>query len=446
MSAQPAGVGASSSTDTYLPEHGNGGYRTEHYDVELDYRLGTGRLAGRARITAVATQPLTRFTLDLGPFRINRVLIDGRAAARFTHRGHKLNIWPTRPIAAGAEFMVEVRYVGTPVPIPSHWGELGWEQLTDGALVAAQPIGAPSWLPCNDHPTDKASYRITVTAPSAYRVVANGRLVSSRVGASTTTWLYESSEPMASYLATVQIGRYELGEVIDGSVPIRAAVPPALVSSFGHDFGRQAQMMAVFERCFGPYPFAEYAVVVVDEELEIPVEAQGLSIFGANHIDGVRGAENLVAHELAHQWFGNSLTVADWRHIWLNEGLANYAEWLWSEASGSESAEAHAARAWRKVAALPQDLVLADPGVARMFDDRVYLRGALAMHALRRTLGDTVFFAFLADWTTTHRHGTVTTAQFTALAERHAGRTLGELFTPWLHAPALPQLPTPGAR
>src|SRR2546429_3619110 len=134
-------------------------------------------------------------------------------------------------------------------------------------------------------------------------------------------------------------------------------------------------MLAVFENHFGPYPFEAYSVVVTDDELEVPVEAQGLSTFGANHVDGARGAEHLVAHELAHQWFGNSLTVADWRHIWLNEGFSTYAEWLWSESCGDSSAADSAARAWVGLAGLAQDIVLADPGVRRMFDDRVYQRG-----------------------------------------------------------------------
>jgi aminopeptidase N len=430
-------TGGIASTDSYLPAHGNGGYRVSHYDLELDYRPGPGRLAGRATITAVAESSLDGFSLDLGPFRIDRVAVDGKPV-RYTHRAGKLRVRPARPLRAGAPFTVEVRYIGTPKPLRSHWGEIGWEQLTDGALVASQPIGAPSWFPCNDHVADKASYRISVTTPSPYTVLANGILVSRKVGAGSTTWVYSQAEPMASYLATVQIGRYELLEVGYGQT---AAVPARLAGAFTHDFGRQPEMLAAFEESFGPYPFEMYSVVVVDEELEVPVEAQGLSTFGANHVDGARGAENLVAHELAHQWFGNSLTVADWRHIWLNEGFSTYAEWLWSESSGGSPASVLATRAWSGLSRLPQDLVLADPGVRRMFDDRVYQRGALTLQALRTTIGDPAFFPLLREWTSTQRHGTVTTEQFTALAARRSPAPLDTLFTSWLYDTRLPNTP-----
>jgi aminopeptidase N len=246
---------------------------------------------------------------------------------------------------------------------------------------------------------------------------------------------------MPSYLASVQIGQYVQIEHLGGPIPQRAAVPARLLTPFGHDFARQPAMMAAFCGFFGPYPFDEYAVVVTDDDLEIPVEAQGLSTFGANHVDGRRGAERLVAHELAHQWFGNSLSLAGWRHIWLNEGFAKYAEWLWSEASGGVPAEVRAERFWARIAALPQDLRLADPGVQRMFDERVYHRGALTLHALRRTLGDDLFFALLREWTATYRGRAVSTEEFTALAQRHTSKPLDRFFSAWLHESRLPAMP-----
>ncbi|MGC5010544.1 M1 family metallopeptidase [Streptosporangium sp. DT93] len=421
----------------YFPMHGDDGYRVEHYDLTLDYRVGTNRLGGVATISAVALRPLTRLTLDLGVFRVGGVTIDG-APVRFTHRGGKLHLSPAS-LRAGL-FTMEVRYSGPPRPVTSHWGGLGWEQLTDGVIVAGQPIGAPSWFPCNDRPDDKATYRITITTASAYQVIANGELVSRRQAASTTTWVYEQAEPMASYLASVQIGRYRQAELGPG-MPL--FFPAGHATRVRHDFARQEAMMEVFTERFGPYPFGSYTVVVADDDLEIPVEAQGMSIFGINHVDGRRGQERLVAHELAHQWFGNSLTVSDWRCIWLHEGFASYAEWVWSENSGGPSSDEHALRWHRRLSALPQDLVLADPGPRHLFDDRVYHRGALTLHALRRTVGDDAFFALLREWTAGHRHGNVTTGAFVALATRRSPVPLDTLFTDWLHTPRLPRLPHP---
>lgn len=429
--------GADRSGDSYLPQHGNGGYRVGHYDLELDYRIASNRLSGRATLTATGTQPLASFSLDLADLRVQRVLVDG-VPAKYTHRGAKVRIRPASMIAAAVEFTVEIRYSGNPRPRGSRWGDIGWDELTDGVLVASQPIGAPSWFPCNDHPSDKATYRVSLTAASAYTVLVTGNLVTTHVGAGTTTWVYHRPQPTASYLMSVQIGRYDRVVLTAGAVPQVAEVPTALRHRAEYDFARHGQMMHTLQRFFGPYPFENHVLVVTEDDLDDPVEAQGMSIFGANHVDGRRTHERLVVHELAHQWFGNSLTVADWRHIWLNEGFATYAEWLWSEVTGGPSAHEHAARWHARLSTRPADIRIGDPGVARLFDERVYRRGALTVHALRRRLGDETFFGLLRDWTATYRHGTVTTERFVALAERHAGERLADLFTPWLFRAKLP--------
>ncbi|MFG1689023.1 M1 family metallopeptidase [Nonomuraea sp. NPDC049269] len=418
---------------SYFPSHGDLRYGVAQYDLTLKYRVSTNWLDGTALLSVVAHEPLDGLDLDFGQFRVAGVTVDG-VSARYTHRDGKLRVALPWTLHVGATAAVEVRYTGSPRPVRSVWGGLGWEELTDGALVASQPIGAPSWFPCNDQPGDKAPYRITVTTASPYQVIANGLLVHKYRSAGTTTWVYEQPEPMASYLASVQIGRYQFSDV--GGT--RLAHPPRLGTRVRHDFGRQDQMMALFVDRFGPYPFAAGTVVVADDDLDIPIEAQGMAIFGRNHVDGRRGHERLVAHELAHQWFGNSLTVASWQDIWLHEGFATYAEWLWSQASGGPTADELAGRWRRRLEILPQDFVLGDPSPALLFDDRVYKRGALTLHAIRRKLGDQAFFLILRAWTDTHRHGNVTTDAFIAHVGRYADPSVVPLLCSWLYDKPLP--------
>ncbi|MBD0322103.1 MAG: M1 family metallopeptidase [Aldersonia sp.] len=431
--------------DPYLPQNGNHGYRVTRYDLELQYKVTGNRLTGRATITAVTTEQRGKFALDLAQtMSVSKVTVNG-SRAKYGHQRGKLTVTPAKQIPAGGALTVVVQYGGTPQPIGGQWGEVGWEELTEGAIVASQPNGAASWFPCDDHPSSKASYRISITTDSPFYAVANGELVNKKVKSSQTTWVYEAAEPMASYLATVQIGNYERRLVSRSPVPMFALLPARLRTKFEHDFGRQSQMMETFERLFGPYPFDDYTVVVTDDELEIPVEAQGISIFGANHCDGRRGAERLVAHELAHQWFGNSLTLRAWRDIWLHEGFACYAEWLWSEDSGGPSADQLARTARSNLARSRQDFLVGDPGPDLMFDDRLYKRGALALHSLRSHIGDRNFVALLREWTEKYRHASVSTDDFIGLAAKYAKAPLQPLWEAWLFEKKLPELPGNGS-
>ncbi len=432
--------GSERSSDPYLPKHGNGGYRVRHYDLDLTYRLANNQLDGVATVTATADQALSRFSLDLIGLRVAGVTVGGRLA-RFEQQEGKLRVRPDRPITEGAEFTTVIRYGGRPRPVRGVWGDIGWDELTDGALVANQPIGAPSWFPCNDHPADKAAYRVAVTTSPGYTVLVTGTQVARRRDGGGVRWLFERDEPTSTYLMSVQIGRYVSVPLGEGVVPQRAAVPARLRALFAVDFARQNAIMDTMREFFGGYPFGEYVVVVTDDDLDDPIEAQGMAIFGANHVDGQRTHERLIAHELAHQWFGNSLTVADWRHIWLNEGFATYAEWLWSDVAGGLSVDTQA-RAWYAHLALrAADLRIGDPGVSRMFDERIYKRGGLTLHALRQRMGDVPFFVLLRSWCEENRHGTVTTEGFVAAAERVGGAPLGDLFHAWLFEKPLPPAP-----
>ncbi len=426
--------------DDYTPGHGDTSYDVTHYDLDLTYKIEGNHLTGRAVVHCQAVDDLDRVELDLHELRVSRVSVDG-SAVKYSHRKDVLSVRLGREVASGEAFVITVQYAGHPAPLVSRTlGDAGWEELTDGVIVAAQPHGAPSWFPCNDRPSSKAGYRLSITAPSTHRVVSNGTLLSSRRHASSTTWVYDQPEPMAPYLATVQIGRYRLLE-LDAVVPLSAAVPGALVSSYDAAFGRQPEMLEVFTRLFGDYPFAGYSVVITEDDLEIPLESQGLSTFGSNFLVQDWDSERLIAHEMSHQWFGNSLTVETWRDIWLHEGFACYAEWLWSEESGKVSTHDRAVEHWDRLDSLDQDLVLGDPGPELMFDDRVYKRGALLLHALRLTLGDAEFFSILQGWAGGYAHSTVTTEMFVQYVESRTSTPVAGLFEAWLSEEALPDLP-----
>ncbi len=423
--------------DPYLPTSGNIGYEVLHYEIDLDYRVGSNRLTAGVVITARTTQDVSRLSLDVAGLIVDRVTIDGERPKKVTSTARKLVLVPVEPIAAGSEVEIVVRYHGTPHPLRSEWGEVGWEELADGVLVASQPNGASTWFPCNDHPSDKATYDITVVCESAYDVVANGRLVTKTASASRTRWTFAVTEPMATYLATVQIGRYRPREL--PGVTVHA--PAQLQRQAATDFAPVARMREAFEELFGPYPFDEYSVVVTADELEIPLEAHGMAIFGRNHVDGAHGDDRLIAHELAHQWFGNSLTVRRWQHIWLHEGFACYAEWLWSEASGGTSADALARRHLALLAQQPRDIVVGDPGPRLLFDDRVYKRGALGLHAVRRHIGDTAFFDALRGLTERHRFGHVEPEDVVgAFSAAPGGEGVRQLIQRWIYEKALPSL------
>ncbi len=428
--------------DPYLPHNGNFGYRVSRYELELEYKVASNRLSGTATITAVTLASLQNFTLDLADtLSVAKVTVNGRRPEHFATSAGKLRIKLGAALPAGSAMSISVRYGGSPRPIRSIWGEVGFEELSQGALVAGQPNGSPTWFPCDDHLSSKASYRFQISTDSPFYALAPGELVSRRVRAGQTVWTYEQPEPTSTYLATLLIGMYDLYKLPKAPVPMQAVIPDRLRDNFTHDFARQTAMMKLFIKLFGPYPLsAGYTVVVTDDDLEIPLEAQGISVFGSNHCDGRRGSERLIAHELAHQWFGNSVTARRWRDIWLHEGFACYAEWLWSENSGGRSAEELARQHHQRLTVAPQDLLLADPGPREMFDDRVYKRGALTLHSLRGVVGDDRFFALLRDWTTRHRHGTAVTDDFTGLAANYADISLRPLWEAWLYSTRVPPL------
>ena len=451
--------GPDGAGDTLYPQLGNGGYDAQRYTLDLHYDVASKRLDATTTITASATQPLGAFNLDFVGFAISRITVGG-APARFTRNGRELTITPAQPIAAGATFTTSVAYAGTPEPQLASAVDIrvGWNAYDGGSYVAAEPDGAANWFPANDHPSDKALYTFRVTVAKPYLVAANGTLRQTIERGNERTFVWQARDPLASYLATVDIFPFEVQtETGPNGLPIRNYFPPDIAAEGRAAFAPTSAMIAYFNEIFGPYPFEAYGVVVPDADFGFALETQTLTLFnrGAATADPAE-LESTVAHELAHQWFGDSVSLRQWRDIWLNEGFATYASALWLEhKQGRAALDAYMQRLYTSLggrlnipgatpeapSSRPTAGPAGSPPADDLFNQSVYSRGALTLHALRRAIGDEDFFRTLRTYAERYRYGNATTKDFIAVAEETSGQQLDTLFDAWLYGDGLPPLP-----
>jgi hypothetical protein len=650
----PGSPGAAGVGDPYYPRDGNGGYDVRHYDLALAYAPSTDRLRGIATITARATKDLSAFNLDLDGLHVRSVRVDDDRVRWSRARG-ELTVDPRRRLARGHRFTTVVRYAGVPRTL-SAFGASGFLHTDDGAMVAGQPHSAATWFPANDHPSDKASYTFHITVPRRLTAVANGRLVGHRQSGRHATWTWRAKAPMASYLATVDIGDFQLRHYRADGVPAWDAIDPDLFAPFaiprtgtrlaisqradssykrlsrrvnvpaegatltfsvsrdtepdwdflfvearpvgtsdwttlpdknGHtsrstgfacpywlrlhpflrhyqsrtddgcaprgttgrwwaasgssdgwerwstsltrfagqsvqvsityasddtfqtpgvfvddvvvssgpgttsfendgspldgwivpgppagsppnandwiagtvddeppppgrvaqrSFARHDEILRFLSGHFGPYPFGTTGGIVdSDDRVGFALETQTrpvYSFFFFLNFFSPHDGDFVVVHELAHQWYGDSLTLRRWRHIWLNEGFATYAEWLWAEREGLATPRQQFNFLYDAIPARDPfwDVVIGDPGRELLFDGAVYTRGAMTLQRLRQRVGDADFFTILRRWARAEAGGLVTTREFVRLAERISGRPLDRLVETWLFTARKPDL------
>jgi aminopeptidase N len=444
VSGSPAGagvftVGAPGAGDRYFPHQGNGGYQVDHYDLAVDYRPATQHLTGRAHIVGRATENLSRFDLDLRRFmRVRSVRVNGAVADFAQPRGQELVITPAIPVSKSQELAVVVRYGGTAHHVLDPGGGLdGFITTRDGAFVADEPQGAPSWFPVNDTPRDKATYRVRVTVPRGLVAVSNGAFRGRTTANGRTTWRWSLGTPVSSYLITATIGRFTVrkGRTPSG-IPYFNAFDPAVRDAALPVVRQLPRMIDFFSRKYGTYPFG-WAGAIVDNA---PFVGYALETATRPLFDRPPDVLTL-AHELAHQWFGDDVTLRHWRDIWLNEGFAEFSDWLWDEHRGGTTAQQHLRNLMSHPASddftwLPPPGAPGDP--AHIFDNSVYERGAGALQALRHRLGSPMFFRIMRGWVRAHRYGNATVAQFTAYAAQVSGRNLHHFFHEWLYKAGKP--------
>ncbi len=454
VAAAPAAAqftpGAAGGGDPFFPSAGNGGYDVKSYAVKLDSQPQNEQLSGDVTITARATQDLSSFNLDLRGFTVSSVTVNG-SAAKFARKDQELTITPAGGLRRNRDFTARVVYGGhvNNVRDPDHARD-GWIPTEDGAFVVSEPQGTPSWMPVNDSLKDFATWDFQVTVPKGRTVMANGVLVSQTDSGDKTTWHWHESSPMVSYLATVTNGFFDLrtGSLPNG-LPLYDAVDPQ-TRFYGEKTPRpedawanlavEPEAVGFLSNLYGAYAHdAVGGIVDWAPNVFFALETQTKPNYD------VLPDELTIVHELAHQWFGDTLVLDHWSDMWLNEGFATWSEWIWTERHGGQTAQQRFDQLYAVTedSKRGQDLWFpapdALPGPPDLFGTPVYDRGAMTLQALRQKVGDTTFFQILRAWYAEHQHSNVTTQQFIATAERVSGRQLDNLFDVWLFQAGRPE-------
>ncbi|MES4907484.1 MULTISPECIES: M1 family metallopeptidase [unclassified Streptomyces] len=443
-SAADATPGAPGIGDSYYPDYGNGGYDVSHYDLRLTYRPVTDRLEGTATVVATATQDLSRFNLDFA-LEVSEVLVGGKKAAFAAKGDHELEITPAAPLDSGRPFTVVVRYRGTPSKVQVK-GYTAWLRTPDGGVAANEPEAAWWWFPSNDHPLDKATYDVSVAVPDGTQAISNGTLQSTTSRLGWTRYSWRSNRPQASYLATLAVGRFDITtDTTENGLPVINAYSKDLGDNAGAaraSVERTAEVADWLSGVFGPYPFSALGGYVPNVGTSYALETQTRPFYSPRQFAGGSNV-SVVVHELAHQWYGDSVSVKDWRDIWVNEGFARYAQWLWSEKESEGTAQELADYVYAQHPAEDAFWTVepGDPGPENQFHAAVYDRGAIALQALRNEVGDDDFFAILKGWPTERRYGNGSVRDFETYAEKVSGRPLGSLFDTWLFTASKPGAP-----
>ena len=448
--------GSAGLGDRLYPLLGNGGYDVQNYDLSLNYPAKDPKqtITGDVTITAVATQSLSRFDLDFGGGSAGTVSVNGHPAA-VSRSGDELVITPQHYLAKGKRFWVTVSgFTATPIE-PNADSPVGFVTTPDGTVLAAQPNSSHLLFPSNDHPRDMATYTITLTAPVGWTATANGRHIGDRVRGDRISSVYRESKPMASELVQVAVGDFvvQTRPAVNG-VPIRDVVPRRLAGTLLPKAEAERSQLTWMTGKVGPYPFENYGSLVIDASLGFALETQTLSLYDTG-LFGVPAfiLNPIMTHELAHQWFGDSVAPWQWSDVWQNEGRATWYELLYADETGTfqqytgfANREAYFKRVysfgdqWRARYG-PVAHPLSSASVWDVFNPNVYDGGALALYALQQKIGTSKFQQLERAWVSRYRGESASTDDFIALASKVSGHDLRSFLVAWLYGSTTPPMP-----
>jgi aminopeptidase N len=352
-----ASPGEAGLGDPAFPQAGNGGYDAQHYVLDLAVDVEENVLTATVTMTAQATQDLSAFNLDFTGFTIDELTVNNQMAT-YDRRGPELTVRPSPALGVGEPFTTRVSYHGTPA------ADGAWHHQEGAVYVTGEPVGAATWYPVNNHPLDKATYTYRISTRQPYEAVASGTLVETEESADRVTYTWAMDRPMASYLSTIYVADLSVDDAEDPTgIPHQNYFPPRLAAQAQALFDTQDEMLGFFAERFGPYPFETYGAALVDSDWGGALETQSLALFGrrgllieVNMPEGVElpienSPRTVIAHELAHQWFGDSVSLEQWQDMWLKEGFATYASWLWWEhVEGEEALQGIVKRRYEAVA------------------------------------------------------------------------------------------------
>ncbi|ASU80262.1 peptidase [Actinopolyspora erythraea] len=441
--AGTGGAGAPGVGDSYFPKAGNGGYDVSHYDIRLRYQPENDQLRGTTTIVAEPTEKLSSFNLDFA-LEIRSVRVNGVPARVERQDATEVTVTPKRALPEGSLATFVVSYADKPSTVEVD-GKTPWKRTEDGAVAVGQPRIAEWWFPGSDHPSDKASFDISVAVPNGTEVLSNGRMTArSRLGG-WTRWNWRMPSQSATYLAFLAIGQYDVHSK-------KGAFDQPMVTAYADGLGelrgaaessleRTPEILDFLSGIVGPYPFETQGGVVPAEGLGFALENQTRPVYSPNFFR-IGSNTSVVTHELAHQWFGNSVALDDWSSIWLNEGFASYAEWLWAEHQGNGTAQQLFDHYY---SSYPADSPFwqvepGDPGKENLFHSSVYNRGAMTLHALRERIGDRAMLETVRTWFEQKRGGNATVSEFVELTERISGQRLDGFFDEWLFSKGKPKV------
>lgn len=417
--------------DPYYPADGNRGYNVLGYHVKLDYFRPTQRIAATTTIRSLAKTRLARYHFDLLGLHVLSVTVNGQRS-RFARRAaHELVITPRRPVRAGSRFATVVTYRGKPGTIddqvPSGW----FDAHTPGAgFVAGEPHSCTVWYPCNDHPTDKARFRLTATVPRPFAVVSVGHQRRTTAGTrpngrAVRTYRWRLKERTATYLTTIYIDKltFDRSHLADGT-PVVSAYGPNQTGAARAE-KRLPEVLRVLSRRWGPFPAPQAGGIFVDAKVPFSLEIFTRPLYTAYGV-GVQ----TIAHENAHQWWGDNVSIKRWRDICFNECIASYSQWLWDEHKGANLDEKYR-RGIRRGNA-PFNAPLYDMGAGHEFDYGVYVKGPYFMHALRNKIGDARFFAAMREIQRQHAGGNMGMLGLRDALEHKTGVDLTSFWRQWV--------------